>query len=76
MRVWLDLEGTVSDPPMSVRTATSTGWLAGGMTAVAVATGVFAAGAGMRLVLDRRRYGQWDAEWDLVEPHWSARFRK
>ncbi|WP_405996751.1 universal stress protein [Streptomyces sp. NBC_00829] len=31
--------------------------------------------AGMRQ-LDRRRYAQWDAEWDLVEPRWLARFRR
>ena len=45
------------------------------MTAVAVATGVFAARRGMRLVPDRRRYAQWGTDWDLVEPLWSARFR-
>jgi hypothetical protein len=48
----------------------------GGMAAFGLATGACAARAGMRLVLDRRRYAQWDAEWDLVEPQWSARFRR
>jgi hypothetical protein len=45
------------------------------MAAFGVAAGSYAVGAGMRLVLNRRRYAQWDAEWDLVEPRWSARFR-
>ncbi|MFE3324982.1 hypothetical protein [Streptomyces sp. NPDC059176] len=75
VRIWVDRDGTVSSPPMTVQNATATGWFVGGMTAVAVASGLFAAGAGMRLMLDRRRYAQWDAEWELVEPRWSGRFR-
>ncbi|WP_309302215.1 hypothetical protein [Streptomyces sp. NBRC 110611] len=75
VRIWVDQEGTISSPPMTAA-ATTTGWLVGGTTAVAVATGVIAARTGMRLVLDRRRYAQWDAEWDLVEPGWSARFHQ
>ncbi|MFF8843384.1 hypothetical protein ACF08N_11720 [Streptomyces sp. NPDC015127] len=76
VRVWVDRDGRLSTPPMTAQNATATGWLVGGMTAVAVASGFFAARAGMRVVLDRRRCAQWDAEWDLVEPHWSARFRQ
>lgn len=75
-RVWLDGEGAVTDPPMSAGNATATGWLAGGMAALAVATGFCAARAAVRKVLDRGRYARWDAEWDLVEPQWSARFRR
>ena len=55
--------------------ATTSGWLVGGMAAFGVAAGSYAVWAGMRLVPDRRRYAQWDAEWGLVEPRWSARFR-
>jgi hypothetical protein len=76
VRVWVDREETISSPPITADNATATGWLVGAMTAVAVATWVFAARAGMRLVLDRRRYAQWGTDWDLVEPLWSARFRK
>jgi hypothetical protein len=76
VRVWVDRNGKLSSPPMTVSNATATGGLVGGMTAVAVATGLFAARAGMRLLLDRSRYAQWDTEWDLVEPRWSARFRQ
>jgi hypothetical protein len=61
---------------MSPESATTTGWLVGGTTAVAVTAAVFAARRGMQLVLDRGRYARWDTEWDLVEPLWSARFRK
>ncbi|MPY56026.1 Rv1733c family protein [Streptomyces spongiae] len=74
VRIWVDREGTVQDPPMSAVNAKAAGWLMGGMTAVGVYAGVVATRKGMRLVLDRRRYAQWDAEWDLVEPLWSARF--
>ncbi|MFD7443305.1 hypothetical protein [Streptomyces sp. NPDC059909] len=76
VQVWVDRAGTLRTPPMTVDNATATGWLVGAMTAVAVGTGVYAARVGMRLVLDRRRYAQWDAEWGLVEPGWSARFHQ
>ncbi|UUN25640.1 hypothetical protein [Streptomyces sp. FIT100] len=76
VRVWLGPGGTLSRPPMTQDNATATGWLVGGMTAVAVTAGVFTARAGMRLVLDRSRAAQWEAEWDLVEPSWSGRFRR
>jgi hypothetical protein len=44
------------------------------MTAVGVYVVFVTARKSMRLALDRRRYARWDAEWDLVEPQWSARF--
>ncbi|MFI7300994.1 hypothetical protein [Streptomyces sp. NPDC050121] len=70
-------EGTATDNyAMSADNAKATGWLMGGMTAVGVHACFVAAGKGMRLGLDRRRYVQWDAEWDLVEPSWSARFHR
>ncbi|WP_327426543.1 MULTISPECIES: Rv1733c family protein [unclassified Streptomyces] len=75
-RIWVDRQGTITDPPMSASNATATGWMVGGMTSIAVVGGVLAARAGMRQALDRRRYAQWGAEWDLVEPRWSERFRR
>ncbi|WP_455770869.1 Rv1733c family protein [Streptomyces collinus] len=74
--VWLDRQGTITSPPMTTLTARTNGWFVGGMAAVGVAGGFFAARAGTRRVLDRRRYAQWDTEWDRVEPLWSARFRR
>jgi hypothetical protein len=76
VRLWVDRDSRLTGPPMSKLNATTTGWFAGGMAAIGVAAALFTARAGMRHVLDRRRYAQWDAEWDLVEPHWSARFRR
>ncbi|NGO47665.1 Rv1733c family protein [Streptomyces ureilyticus] len=76
VRIWVDREGTVKNPPMSATNAKAGGWLMGGMTAVGVYAGFVAARKGMRLALDRRRYAQWDAEWDRVEPIWSARFHR
>ncbi|MZF86002.1 hypothetical protein [Streptomyces sp. SID5643] len=74
--VWLDREGTITSPPMTTLTATTNGWFVGGMAAVGAVGGFFALRGGTRRVLDRRRYAQWDAEWDLVEPLWSGRFRR
>ncbi|MER6290762.1 Rv1733c family protein [Streptomyces sviceus] len=76
VRVWVTREGTVTGPPTSTLNATSSGWMVGAMAAFGVAAGCYAALAGMRLILNRKRYAQWDAEWDLVEPQWSARFRR
>lgn len=74
--VWLDREGTITSPPMTTLTARTNGWFVGGMAAVGVVGGLFALRAGTHRVLNRRRYAQWDTEWDLVEPLWSARFRR
>ncbi|WP_306946754.1 hypothetical protein [Streptomyces sp. B4I13] len=76
VRVWVTRDGTVTGHPANTLNATTSGWMVGGMTAFGLAAGSYAARAGMRLVLDRRRYAQWDTEWDLVEPQWSARFRR
>ncbi|WP_327312710.1 Rv1733c family protein [Streptomyces sp. NBC_01235] len=76
VRVWVTRDGTVTGPPASTLNATTSGWMVGGMAAFGVAAGSCAAWAGVRRVLDRRRYARWDAEWLLVEPQWSARFHR
>ncbi|WP_314225030.1 Rv1733c family protein [Streptomyces zaehneri] len=76
VRVWVNRDGTVVAPPMSTLNARTSGWFVGVMAAFGVAVGTYGAWAGTRLVLDRRRYARWDAEWDLVEPQWSGRFRR
>ncbi|WUP31079.1 hypothetical protein OHU10_04925 [Streptomyces europaeiscabiei] len=76
LRIWVDRQGTIQDPPISAGDATATGWVMGGMTAGGVYIGLVAARKSMRLALNRRRYAQWDTEWDLVEPLWSDRFRR
>lgn len=45
-------------------------------TAAGVYAGFVAARKGMRPALDRRRFAQWNAERDRVEPLWSARFHR
>lgn len=76
VQVWVDRDGVLTGPPMSTLNAKTTGWFVGGMAAACVTAGFFATRAGMRHVLDRRRYAQWEAEWVLVEPLWSARFHR
>ncbi|MEU9669126.1 hypothetical protein AB0E25_26680 [Streptomyces bobili] len=76
VRIWVDRDGTVQVPPMSANNANASGWLMGGMTAVGVYGGFVGTRKGMRLALDHRRYAQWDAEWDRVEPLWSTRYRR
>ncbi|MDW8805527.1 hypothetical protein P1P68_12240 [Streptomyces scabiei] len=76
VRVWLDRDGNLTAPPMNTLNAKASGWLAGGMAAFGVAMGCYAVRSGTRLLLDRGRYARWDADWDKVEPLWSARFRR
>ncbi|MFI7296608.1 hypothetical protein [Streptomyces sp. NPDC050121] len=76
VRIWVDRAETVQGPPMSADNATATGWLSGGMTAAGVYAAFVVGRKGVRLALNRRRYAQWDAEWHLVEPQWSARFHR
>ncbi|MCX4903800.1 hypothetical protein [Streptomyces sp. NBC_00878] len=76
VRIWVDRDGTVQEPPMSAGNAKAAGWVMGAMTAVGVYAGLVAVRKGMHVALNRRRYAQWDTEWDLVEPLWSARFGK
>ncbi|MFF5313308.1 Rv1733c family protein [Streptomyces massasporeus] len=76
VRVWVDRNGAITGPPMNTLTARTNGWFVGGMAAIGVTGGFFAARAGTHRVLNRRRYARWAAEWDLVEPVWSARFRR
>ncbi|WP_324605817.1 MULTISPECIES: DUF3592 domain-containing protein [unclassified Streptomyces] len=75
VRIWVDRDGTVTDRPVTAATAWSNGCFLGGMAAIGMFIGVYAVRAGVGLALDRRRYAQWDAEWDLLEPRWSERFR-
>lgn len=76
VRVWLDRDGKLTAPPMNTLNAKASGWLAGGMAAFGLAMGCYAVRSGTRLLLDRGRYARWDADWDEVEPLWSARFRR
>lgn len=71
VRIWVDRSGSVTDPPMPVESAVLTGWVAGGMTASALAVLSLGARATVAAVLDRRRYAQWEAEWSELEPKWS-----
>ncbi|MEV6316506.1 hypothetical protein [Streptomyces sp. NPDC051776] len=76
VRIWVDRGGGVTTPPMTSESAAVTAWAAGGVTAGAVVVLAIGARSGLRWVLDRHRYAQWDAEWELLEPHWSRRLRE
>lgn len=75
VRLWVDREGTVTTAPMSPSNVVASAWVAAVMTACVAVAGGVAARAALVQVLDRRRYAQWEAEWDLLEPQWSGRLR-
>jgi hypothetical protein len=76
VRVWVDRKGTVTSPPESALNATTTGWVMGTAAAFGVAFGTYGLWAATCWLVDRRRYAQWDTEWERAEPLWSARFRR
>ncbi|WP_432119490.1 Rv1733c family protein [Streptomyces sp. bgisy032] len=76
VRVWVDRDGGLTSPPMNGFDASFAGWFVGGMAAAGVAVAYAAARAGACHLLDRRRYAQWAAEWDVVEPRWSGRHHR
>ncbi|MFB7223574.1 hypothetical protein [Streptomyces sp. NPDC056227] len=71
---WTEKDGKQRTGTARVPPGTTAG-LVGGLTAVAAGAGALAVRRCMSLVLDRRRYAQWDSDWDWVEHLWSARFR-
>ncbi|WP_079170826.1 hypothetical protein [Streptomyces sp. C8S0] len=72
--VWLDRgSGKVTTAPLSPSAVASSTVAA---TVVAAGAATLALGgtrAGVHRALDRRRYGEWDAEWARVEPRWTGR---
>ncbi|MFG2580013.1 Rv1733c family protein [Streptomyces malaysiensis] len=76
VRVWVNHEGALAQPPSSPSTARSMGWFTGCLTAAAVAAVALTGRARVRRALDRGRYARWEAEWKVVEPAWSGRNRR
>ncbi|MCM2577421.1 Rv1733c family protein [Streptomyces meridianus] len=73
VNTWADRGGSITEPPMTSKQAVATAWLAGAVTGGATLTVFLLARAGFVYMLDRRRYAQWEAEWQLLEPRWSRR---
>lgn len=72
-RLWVDGRGRPATPPARPYAAVTVAVVAGiGVVAASVLTAVMLA-AGLRWLLDRHRYAQWDREWSLIERHWSNR---
>jgi hypothetical protein len=71
--VWIDQSGHMTRPPLSHAD------IAGHAIGMAVAAPLALAlllGAAERVisrVLDRRRLAGWEADWSIVEPHWTGR---
>nr|WP_309141349.1 hypothetical protein [Streptomyces composti] len=76
VKIWVDRDGDVTSPPMTRTQAVTNAWFTGGLTALGVVAATGAAEALLRTALNRRRYAQWEAEWEAVEPEWAARFHR
>ncbi|MCQ8770539.1 Rv1733c family protein [Streptomyces telluris] len=75
VRIWVNRSGSVTDPPLSRPSATATAWLTGSLMASLVIGAALGTRRVLVVLLDRRRYRHWEAEWEQVEPEWSGRAR-
>ena len=71
VRIWIDLSGAVTDPPLDHRVIAGDVWMA--VTATLLVSGLLLLGAAglARRMLDRRRLRAWEAEWRTSGPLWS-----
>ncbi|MFD8253055.1 Rv1733c family protein [Streptomyces werraensis] len=76
VRLWVTRGGAVTGPPMTENQAVTTSWFTGGAAAAGFAAIIYVTRVGVRHELARKRYAQWDAEWERVEPLWADRFRR
>lgn len=71
--VWLDRAGHPVDPPLT----TDQAYWRGVLTVIVLLIGAFTLLAIGALVahrlLDRRRFAEWETDWQSVEPHWTHR---
>ncbi|MEU2830613.1 hypothetical protein ABZ667_18370 [Streptomyces lavendulae] len=74
-QLWLDDNGNTTSPPAPAGSVTVAG-IAAGTTAVLGASAIVGGThKGIRWAFDRRRFKQWEREWQLVEPRWNLRER-
>ncbi|MET7639918.1 hypothetical protein [Streptomyces sp. NPDC005438] len=75
VRVWTDgSDGLLASPPPTRQDAVLAGWLAAGLTTLSLGALLWLTRGGVLLLLERRVYARWDAEWRWVEPRWSGRW--
>lgn len=70
-RIWTDLNGTPTRPPMPPMMAQTHAWLAGIGAATVWAVLVEGVRRGVRWRIVRFRYACWDREWARVGPDWG-----
>ncbi|MET7621491.1 hypothetical protein [Streptomyces sp. NPDC005408] len=76
VRIWVRSDGTASSvPPTTAAEAALAAWLTGIVTGAGV-TGIFyVSWKGFVHLMNRRRYAQWEREWEEAEPGMSGRTR-
>jgi hypothetical protein len=71
--VWVDAAGRLTGPPGAAASRAPEVSLAAAAGALGLAGVLFLAGAGARVLLDRRRMAGWETAWRAVGPQWSRR---
>jgi hypothetical protein len=72
-QVWVDAAGRLTGPPGALADRALEVSLAAASGALGLACVLFLAGAGARVLLDRRRMAGWETAWRAVGPQWSRR---
>jgi hypothetical protein len=70
--VWLSASGAVTSPPPDHQMIAGDVFIAATTTGLVTILLVLGASALTRRVLDHRRMGAWDAEWQATGPRWSG----
>ncbi|MFF0296138.1 hypothetical protein ACFYST_20110 [Kitasatospora sp. NPDC004614] len=73
VRIWLDERGEVVPQPAGAGEAVAVALTAGLLAVTALPLLCTLVWKGTLHVLDRRRYAEWDAEWQQIEPQWTRR---
>jgi hypothetical protein len=75
VRIWTTRTGHMTRPPLARSEIASRTVAAGLVGALGLGLVLLTVGILARWLLDRRRLAAWDADWRLVEPHWTRRLR-
>ncbi|TQK42825.1 hypothetical protein FBY35_4267 [Streptomyces sp. SLBN-118] len=74
IQIWVRPDGTATRvPPTTSSEAVLAGWLTAIVTGAGVSGACYVSWKGFVYFLDRRRYAQWEREWEEAEPGMSGR---
>lgn len=73
VRVWVNRDGQLTNPPIQDSQVTGQGHFAEGLSVVTLGVFLIVVGALIHRALDKRRMAAWDADWRATGPRWTTR---